>query len=217
MYRGEIKVERTAVYHTLGTLGPDTRYIWLLLHGYGQTAEDFLERFRELDDGSHFLIAPEGLSRFYWEGFRGKPVASWMTRLHRDSEIADYIGYLDQLWTEIFSGYNGSARRMLLGFSQGVATASRWLHGGSGGRIDQFFALAGEIAREIDLDAADSPLRSTRISYLYGNADPFLEHAAVQLYQERLRTSGLEIDWRVFEGKHGVNQACLAAIRELMD
>jgi hypothetical protein len=52
-------------------------------------------------------VAPEGLSRFYFEGgFHGpgsKVGATWMTREDRLAKIEDYVGYLDALHDAVFA------------------------------------------------------------------------------------------------------------------
>ena len=86
------------------------------------------------------IVAPEALSRFYDGDMQArmhrdaKVGASWMTREDRLSEIADYIAYLDAVHESILARLGG-ARRLpvtVLGFSQGGATAARWV--ASGGR-----------------------------------------------------------------------------------
>jgi hypothetical protein len=61
----------------------------LVTHGYGQLAKTFIRRFEPIMDAQTLVVAPEGLSRFYWGGFDGPVVASWMTREDRLDEIAD--------------------------------------------------------------------------------------------------------------------------------
>lgn len=132
-----IKVSKTARYFTLGTAGPDTRQLWLVCHGYRQLARRFLRRFRGLNDDSRLIVAPEGLSRFYLDdGTRqhgsDDPIgAAWMTREDRLSEIHDYVGYLDAVVGELQEAMGGRPESLIvLGFSQGVHTACRWLVAG---------------------------------------------------------------------------------------
>ena len=54
-----IEVPRTARYYVLGeATGGD---LWIVLHGFGQLAGDFIEYFVELNDGSRVIVAPEAL------------------------------------------------------------------------------------------------------------------------------------------------------------
>ena len=126
-----LKVTRTARYWTVGDPGQgDGGEIWFVLHGYKQLARRFLRRFEALATDRRMLVAPEALSRFYVSpepgrhGPRSVVGATWMTREDRLNEIEDYVAYLDGLAEEL-----GAARHRMtvLGFSQGVATATRWV------------------------------------------------------------------------------------------
>ena len=101
----------------------------MVLHGYRQLARRFLRRFEPVAGDHRRIVAPEGLSRFYADPGRGRhgPAsavgASWMTREDRENEIRDYVAYLDQLWQHLRTDSPGRTRLVVLGFSQGVATA----------------------------------------------------------------------------------------------
>lgn len=131
-----IRVRRTARIHTLGPTDPARATdAWVVLHGYRQLAGRFLRRFRVLDDGTRLVVAPEGLSRFYVEretsrhGPESLVGASWMTREEREHEIRDYVDYLDEVGDRFLRPTPSGSRIPLtvLGFSQGVATAARWV------------------------------------------------------------------------------------------
>lgn len=94
------------------------------LHGYGQLAKYFIRKFNAVPE-DYLIIAPEGMHRFYLEGTNGKVGASWMTKEAREIDISDNIHWLNALDHEISSKYN-IKQRILLGFSQGGATAIRW-------------------------------------------------------------------------------------------
>ncbi len=65
MQEHHIGVTRSARYFTLGDSSRGVGEVWFACHGYGQLARRFLEKLRVLDDGRRYLVAPEGLSRFY--------------------------------------------------------------------------------------------------------------------------------------------------------
>ena len=77
-----IPVKRQARYYTLGTLDTNTKHVYIVLHGYGQLASQIIHKFDDMAD-EVFIIAPEGLSRFYWDGMTGTVGASWMTKEDR--------------------------------------------------------------------------------------------------------------------------------------
>ena len=109
-----IAVTRSARLAMLGPEGPGVRELWYVLHGYGQLATPFLGDFRAIDDGSRLIVAPEALSRFYEGDVQtrlhrdAKVGASWMTREDRESEIADYIAYLDTAHEAILTRLGGA-------------------------------------------------------------------------------------------------------------
>ena len=63
----KLAVERTARYATAGAEPADTTTLWVVFHGYGQLASEFLTTFARQVPKATRVIAPEGLSRFYLE------------------------------------------------------------------------------------------------------------------------------------------------------
>ncbi|MBX2973634.1 MAG: hypothetical protein KF797_11055, partial [Flavobacteriales bacterium] len=123
MEERHIRVTRTARYHVLGDPA-GAQAIWIVLHGYGQLARYFLNKFDGLGCDLAF-VAPEGLSRFYLDEAHQRVGATWMTREDREHEIGDQCTYLDALAAEL-RGHRTDVPVHVLGFSQGVATACRW-------------------------------------------------------------------------------------------
>ena len=114
--------KRSFRYFTHGD--PDKAHTFLyVLHGYGQLAQFFIEKFSKLNDG-YFIVAPEGMHRFYLKGSSGRVGASWMTSEDRESDIKDNLNWLTELDNSLEQA-NGK-RKIILGFSQGGATAARW-------------------------------------------------------------------------------------------
>src|SRR5689334_24649314 len=119
----------------LGSLEADLKEVWFVCHGHGQLAARFIARFLPLESPQRLFIAPEALSRYYLSPPKagphppGTPVgASWMTSEDRESEINDYVGYLDLLYDEVFSIIDRAKVSLwVLGFSQGVSTVARWV------------------------------------------------------------------------------------------
>ena len=85
---------KTARYSTYGELTASTKYFWFALHGSKMLCEQMLYKFKDFDPKEHFVVAPEGLNRFYEKDFGGPVVASWMTKRDRLHEIKDNGNYL---------------------------------------------------------------------------------------------------------------------------
>ncbi|MFW5658828.1 MAG: alpha/beta hydrolase, partial [Bacteroidota bacterium] len=121
--------KRTARFMTLGQANADTREVWVVFHGYGQLVRYFIRHFHPLANHTRFMLAPEGLSRFYLgDGEWQRVGASWMTKESRLDEIDDQLRFLNQLFAQETQNINWAHTKLVLfGFSQGVATAWRWL------------------------------------------------------------------------------------------
>ncbi|HKW41431.1 MAG TPA: hypothetical protein VJN39_09280 [Gemmatimonadales bacterium] len=209
-----LAVSRSARYFTLGGEHPDQ--VWFVCHGYGQLAARFLDKVRALDDAARaarYVVAPEGLSRFY---VSEKPTerrvgASWMTREDRLAEIADYVRYLDAVYDDVFSRLDRTRVTVhALGFSQGSATASRWVALGKA-RIDRLILWGGEFPPDLDLahEPAASRLRAARPTLVYGQADEFITPKVAQGILERLGQHAIPCEEIVFQGGHAIDDAVL--------
>jgi len=214
-----IVVPRTARYCTLGPTHGFPRELWFVCHGYGQLAPRFIRQFAALDDGTRLIVAPEGLSRFYLDPIpkrRRDPSprvgATWMTREERESEIADYVSYLDRVAEEVRHALAGAAPRIVvLGFSQGTATVCRWL-AASALRAEQLVLWAGTIPPELDLAAWAERLHGATITLVAGEQDTMVPPAAIAAEAERLSAAGVAFTIHRIEGEHTITEAGLKAL-----
>lgn len=202
MTEHHISVRRTARYFTLGPAAATAREVWIVLHGYGQLAARFLRAFAPLDDGARRIVAPEGLSRFYAEtGSNDKIGACWMTREDRLAEIDDYVRYLDALYAEVMGG--AVAPVTVLGFSQGTATAARWLAQGNV-RARRLILWGGEVPPDLDLAAARQRWEKTDVTLVVGSEDPYITPKVLSRDEQRLREHGIAFRVEGFEGGHEI-------------
>ena len=209
MAEHHLSVPRTARFFTLGKEAAATE-LWFVLHGYGQLAARFIRHFEPLDDGSRLVVAPEGLSRFYIEANRADKIgASWMTREDRLVEIADYVRYLDAVYAAV--GGATAPRVVVLGFSQGTATAARWLATGSA-RADRLILWGGEVPPDLDLAAARARWPETGVTLVAGSTDPFITAKILTRDEARLRENGIVYQVERFEGGHELDAEVLRRI-----
>ena len=219
-----IRVERTARYCVLGDPGADWDELWFCLHGYGQQAQRFLAEFECVARPRRLLVAPEGLSRFYLRGTRGRIGASWMTSEVREDEIADYLAYLEavraELVSERASGGSGVAgadwREGLLGFSQGTATAGRFAALGSRAP-ERLILWGGGFPPDVDRTRASQALARTAIDLVVGAADEYQPPERVREADEALRALGLRPRVRSFDGGHHLEAGVLGELFSASD
>ena len=216
-----IVVPRTARYYTLGPTHGFPREVWIVCHGFGQLAARFLQSFAPLDDGTRLIVAPEALSRYYLDSIaqrRGQEAprvgATWMTKEFRDAEIADYVGYLDLVATEIRHHLTGASPRfVVLGFSQGTATVARWL-GASDFRADELILWGGQIPPELEASEWAGRLHGAGITLVAGNEDNYITPKVLAAEAEKLSEAGVPHHVVRFEGGHAIDAATLVTLAE---
>lgn len=203
-----IQVERTARYFS-SERPASCREIVLALHGYAQSAAAFALEVSPALRSDQWLVAPEGLSRFYRRGVYGDVVASWMTREDRESEIKDQCGYLDPLMVQL-DQICPNAKLRVLAFSQGVATACRWMSRWTG-QADQLILWAGTPPEDEWLLPLASKLIKPAV-LIAGNQDEYISAEALQQTIARLDKLGFPYTIHRFEGRHGLNTDLLSAL-----
>jgi predicted esterase len=208
-----ISVARTARYQQLGEASPATQQLWVVLHGYGQLAEYFIRHFRPLhaaDPSGTVIVAPEGLSRFYLHGTDGRIGASWMTRADRLAEINDQASYLTQLLRSLLASCPASTRVTVLGFSQGTATASRWLAGCAGHwRPQRLILWAGDFPADIALASAQQLVKGLPIALVSGEQDAYVGLAKLRDQARVLQQHGAHVTTHSFSGGHTLDATLL--------
>jgi predicted esterase len=178
--------------------------LWIVLHGYGQLAFFFLRKFHSLGS-PHFLLAPEGMHRFYLNGTSGRVGASWMTKEDRETDISDNLSWLSALIEKEKVGFK---KVVLLGFSQGGATAARL----TAHRPDLFDHLI-LWASVFPPDVENIPFQTDKENFfILGNQDPYFSEEdqinAMATYQQK----GFQTF--TFDGAHDIHENTLKQLAE---
>lgn len=215
MIEHHLTVQRTARYYTIGNLTETTTHIWFCLHGFGQLASFFGKKFTDLDDKKTLVVVPEGLSRLYLNGEYKRIGASWMTREDKQHEINDCMGYLNSLYDTVLNGRNADDFHItVLGFSQGAATACRWLNGSNAIpghiRADRLILWAGFFSNGISDVIDPAKLANVETHYVYGTQDEYFELIGdVDAYKARLLADVPNLKITAFAGGHRVEPEVL--------
>jgi predicted esterase len=216
IHEHHLRVTRTARYYVLGNLRGAIRDVWIACHGYGQLAAEFIRDLEPLRTPGRLVVAPEGLSRFYFEGgFHGpdsKVGATWMTREDRLAEIEDYVAYLDAVHDEVFTQADRKATKLtVLGFSQGTATVSRWATRGKV-KPDRLVLWGGLLPPDVDLATARAPLGRLELVLVAGRRDRFVN--AEKLSEQLAALSRVGIAARAVRhpGGHRLNAEVLTEL-----
>lgn len=178
----------------------DSSNLLLVLHGYGQLANYFIRKFEPFNS-TFFIVAPEGPHRFYLEGFSGRVGASWMTKELREWDIEDNMEYINQ----VIETYGKDKKITLLGFSQGGATAARYIQQGKY-TIDHFILWASDFPEDVIPNIVDK-FSAIQLDYAIGTEDVFFPKE--DLTKTILKHNDLGFKIHTFEGKHDINPSTL--------
>lgn len=176
----------------------NSKHLIICLHGYGQLAKYFINKFNGIKHADVWAVQAPNL--FYLNGFSGRIGANWLTKEDRENGIAQQKEIL--LGIKKLVSDKGYTRIDLCGFSQGVATASRWLMWNEI-EFTKVLLQAGEIAPEaFTYLALEKP---KNIAMFVGAEDEFFDESKVKLYQKHLNDQGLDISIEPVEGRHSLN------------
>lgn len=192
-------IQKHAKIITAGNENSDK--ILIVLHGYGQLAQYFIRKFQSLEK-DYFIVAPEGMHRFYLEGFSGRIGASWMTKECREWDIQDNMAYLDQ----VLNTYAKDRKVNLLGFSQGGSTAARYIALGNN-KIEKFVLWATPLPEELTDNAKFKNLDK---HFVLGTQDQFF--TAEQREKALDFHAQLGFENHIFEGNHNIDSTILQGL-----
>ncbi len=212
-YKKEIEFQYSAQYWlSQQPTGVETE-IWIVLHGYGQLSEFFLKKFQPLFDKNRLIIAPEATNYGYLKAFTGRVGANWMTKHERELAIKNNHVYLDKLLETLLENYDHQPVINVLGFSQGAATATRWVcqlkyH------IFKLVLWSGGFAYDLTFDKVSVKLKDSMIFIAVGENDEFVSKEAIEKQEEFIRMMNLPVSRIFYPGGHELDFSLLVKIFE---
>jgi len=202
----EFTSTKTFRYKTLGDPRKANNLLFVL-HGYGQLSEYFIRKFKNLGE-DYFIVAPEGMHRFYIKGSSGRVGASWMTKEAREIDISDNLNWLNELDEYLQLNYNFE-KRILLGFSQGGATAARWYEN-STIPFDHLIIWASIFPPDLKINQEMNKSNSIRNYFVLGKNDPYFnigeQKNVIDIYYS------IGFITRSFVGEHDIETETLQTI-----
>jgi len=126
-----------------------------------------------------------------------------MTREDRVKEIEDYLAYLDEVRARLVP----PVPLTVLGFSQGVATASRWAVAATPAPV-RLICWGGLVPEELSA-ASLIPLRLT---YVVGTNEEWAPVPAVEAQAASFRAAGVAVEVVEFEGGHEIRPDVVAQL-----
>ena len=209
-----ISFEFNARYEILGTPSEDVEELWFVCHGHGQLAKYFIRKFDAIASPKRLIVAPEGLFRYYLQGFAGRVGATWMTKEDRVSDIGNYITYLSAVYNEVTSQLKKDLKITFFGFSQGAATISR-LATMSDLSFDRLVLWAGIFPPDLPPLQSTDRLKDKQCFLVYGLQDEFLTEARIKEQESIAEQIQITPESITFEGKHELSSEVLESLAEI--
>ena len=214
MFKRKIVVNKKARYYQIGDANKNVSTLWVVLHGYAMLSEFFIKKFKKLDDGNTLIIAPEGLNRFYiGESFQ-RVGASWMTKEERESDIEENINYLNALIENVFKEIgHENVQLNVLGFSQGGATACRWVFN-SKIKVDNLILWAGDIPKDTLTQENKAKWKTIKTHLVMGKKDHLIPEEMKAMFVNLV--SQYELDYKLtqYDGDHRIYPDVLVRLAE---
>lgn len=206
----QVSYTSTNTFETLNDLTEQTRYVWIVFHGMGYLSRFFLKYFADLPKEGHFFVAPQAPSKYYMDNRFKNVGASWLTKENTDVEIENVLAYVDAVYASI--KIPTKAKLIVLGFSQGMSVAARWV---ARRKIvcDKLVFYAGGFPNELQPSDFKFLPDSSQIFMVHGDKDIYLTPERLPFQKERLEELFNGKAYRLeFEGGHEIQHSQLERI-----
>lgn len=208
MIRKTLTVPKTARYFCSAEPSAAFTEVVFVCHGYAQLASEFISEFDVIANAGRLVVAPEGLHRFYHKGGAEKVVASWMTKEDREDDIRDYISWLDMVAADVLLQCRPDVKVTLLGFSQGAATATRWVTLGMT-KIDHLILWCGFFPPDI---REDFSIAETQLTVVTASDDRFISKEEEQRQLTNIKARHATYKHVRFTGQHVIDAGTLSEL-----
>lgn len=202
----EISYTVTKTYSTLNTLNPNTENIWFVCHGLGYLSRYFIKNFHKLDKEKNYIIAPQAPSKYYKDNKYSKVGGSWLTKDNTSLEMDNILNYFSSIYDKEIKPHQDK-NLIVLGYSQGVSVAMRWL-AKSKVNCKHLIMHSGGIPNELEKNNFEN--FSFKPHLIYGKEDPYINKERVIIEKEKAyKLFGNLVSMHPFDGGHEVNQTIL--------
>ncbi|RKN81460.1 alpha/beta hydrolase [Ulvibacterium marinum] len=213
MKEKRIRYNTTGTYETLNNLEKSTKNVWIVLHGMGYLSRFFLKHFKGLPADENYIMAPQAPSKYYLDSEYKHVGASWLTKENTILETKNVLAYLEAIWEA--ENIPENCNLIVLGFSQGVSIATRWVvHKKL--PVHQLVLYAGGIPDELIPADFDFLRRNkTKIKIFIGNKDEYITEKRLKEELKKIRSlfEG-QAEVVIFEGGHELKKEIINSLVE---
>lgn len=211
MKEKRIRYNTTGTYETLNNLEKSTKNVWIVLHGMGYLSRFFLKHFKGLPPDENYIIAPQAPSKYYLDSEYKHIGASWLTKENTILETKNVLAYLEAIWE--VENIPKNCNVIVLGFSQGVSIATRWVvHKKL--PVHQLVLYSGGIPNELMPADFDFLRRNkTKIEIFIGDKDEYITEKRLKEELKKIRSlfEG-QAEVIIFEGGHELKKEIINSL-----
>jgi predicted esterase len=211
--KSTIRYEHMAHFRTSHVIHGREKEILIALHGYGQLAEFFLRKLEPLFNRDRLIVVPEATNYYYFQGFSGRVGANWMTKHERESAISNNNNYLNAVLDSLLIRYKQQPKIKVMGFSQGAATATRWVSQ-LPFPIDTLILWGGGFAHDLEFGKTSLQLKKTKCIIAVGDRDEFITEESLAKQDELIKAMNLHVERIKYPGGHDLNLNVLTHLFE---
>ena len=202
----EISYTVTKSYSTLNTCTSKTRNIWFVCHGLGYLSRYFTKHFHHLDKDKNYIVAPQAPSKFYRDNTYTKVGACWLTKDNTSLEMDNILNFFNALYDKEIRPHQ-EKNLIVLGYSQGVSVAMRWL-AKSKIACQDLIIHSGAIPHELEAKDFEGFIFTPHL--VYGTKDEFINTERARIEKEKANALfGDKTIIHPFEGGHEINHSFL--------
>ena len=189
-------------YSVYGNYSEKTENVWLVFHGMGHLSRYFMRHFHSLNPDKNLIVAPQAPSKYYLGAEYKHVGASWLTKEDTLADTKNVLAYIDAVWAKEKPAE--IPRFIVVGYSQGVSIATRWL-ASRNLQCHDLVIHSGGIPSELASNQFEYLSPETKVTLLYGDKDPYINETRV--VEEKRKASmlfGDRLTVRDFSGVHEV-------------
>jgi len=198
----EVVYQSTNTYDTLNELTAETKTVWLVFHGIGYLSRYFIRLFQSLEAKENYIIAPQAPSKYYKNNDYKRVGSSWLTKENTQTETKNVLNYVDSVVKA--ENLPSTVKFVVLGYSQGVSIASRWI-ATRNIRPNAFVMISGGFPKELSKDDFTFLTETTKVTHILGEKDPYFEIDKVNAEKLRVKEILPQIEFNTHPGGHELN------------
>ena len=207
----EVVYQNANTYSVLNEKTTETKNTWMVFHGLGYLSRFFIKSFEHLDPKENYIIAPQAPSKYYQDNTYTYVGASWLTKENTAFETKNIVNYVNAI-ADAENILNQDKRLIIMGFSQGVSVALRWI---AKAKVvcNTIVIHSGGIPKELTPEDFAFLPKDTQVYLLYGLKDPYITQERAVYEKERAEMLfGNRLNIVLFDGDHELNKEFIKTV-----